>query len=69
MNIGSEFLAGLREYTVDVLNKKVIIKGDVKVRWNTKNESLKGKMKKGRRPFKSFFNFLKTNCINKHFVD
>ena len=64
-----KLFAGLREYTVDVLNKRVIVKGDVKVRWNTRSESLEGKMKKGRCTFKSLFGFLKTNCINKHFVD
>ncbi|XP_034676635.1 uncharacterized protein LOC117907257 [Vitis riparia] len=62
-------MTGLREYTVDVRNKRVIVKGDVKVRWNTRTESLKGKMKKGQRPFNFFFRFLKTNCINKHLVD
>lgn len=54
---------------MDVRNKRVIVKGDVKVRWNTRTESLKGKMKKGQRPFNFFFRFLKTNCINKHLVD
>ncbi|XP_059655164.1 uncharacterized protein LOC132302345 isoform X2 [Cornus florida] len=39
-------MTGLTEYTVDVRNKQVIIKGDVRFQCNTRNDGLKSKTKR-----------------------
>ncbi|CAL5355923.1 unnamed protein product [Camellia sinensis] len=64
-------MSGLREYTVDVRNKQVILKGDFK--FSCSNTSINDvvpmkKMKKNDRlPFKFSINFLIATCIPRCF--
>ncbi|XAR54956.1 hypothetical protein NMG60_11030307 [Bertholletia excelsa] len=54
-------MKGLRECTVDVCNKQVIMKGDVKFSCGARNDASRKKMKNERFPW----GFLKANLMNR----
>ncbi|KAK9277683.1 hypothetical protein L1049_007230 [Liquidambar formosana] len=59
----------LTEYTVDVRNKQVVIKGDVRHHQNAKNDDLRCKQRKERHPLQCCFRFSRASCGGKYLAD
>lgn len=60
--------AGVRDYTVDIRSKQVIVKGDFRCHWQ--NECFRIETDRGSNAFAAFFKFLiRVACLNRSFTD
>lgn len=60
--------AGVRDYTVDIRNKQVIVKGDFRCHW--RDECFHIETERGSNAFAAFFKVLiRVACLNRSFTD